>query len=427
MFLKVFKLIYLFLIMNDLDELPSLETRLITNPVILSKKANSRIGKKFVLLTPAENQFSPPLRLNTQGKFTRKATINPAVTQNPLNKNRISLLYRLIYTDDKGWSSSIVKRDASLDQGNVILDSKEETIFQAKSPFASRGTEDLRVNLIKGETPIHGFPVRFNGIEPRVEYTRTSTNDPYNLRNWDNFGILFPNIGVEEAIACVQYERYKKEWNQNQGQESLKRAKKTGKPNLPEHPFLETKNCCLWPKKVWKDLGKGKGKQQYYATIIRLLPDMQIVYIEDFKQLANMEFWQDTVSNLGEHLLLERKFDWEKSHIGLGGQPIETKEGVLTQYHGATMNPRDYRWGEALFDIDNPQKVLARTSKPVHQATEPWEISSSKNGDIAKGKIVFPTGRVINEDIVYDFYGAADKFTGFIPTTLEKIYDRLIA
>jgi len=413
--------------MEEPDNPPSLETKLILAPVILSKKANPRMGKKFILLTPTENRFSPPPKLNAQERFIRRATINPTVTQNHFNPSRINLLYRLIYTDKGGWNSCIVKRDASLDQGKVILDQEEETVFQADNAFASKGTEDLRINIIEGEEPTHGLPVRYNGVEPRVEYTRTFGDDPHNLSKWDSFGILFPNITVEKAIACVQYERYKKAWSEDYSQKALKDIRKVEKTNLPKNLLLGTKDCCLWPKKVWKDLGNGKGKQLYYAPIIRLLPDIQILYIEDFKQLANTEFWEHTISHLGKHLLLERKFDWEKSHIGLGSQPIETSNGVLAQYHGATMNPRNYKWGEVLFDKDNPQKVLARTSKPIHQATEPWEINPKREGNIADGKIIFPTGRVINEDIVYDFYGAADRFTGFIPTTLERIYDRLIA
>jgi len=56
-------------------------------------------------------------------------------------------------------------------------------------------------------------------------------------------------------------------------------------------------------------------------------------------------------------------------------------------------------------DKNNPQKVLARTKKPILEATESWE----ENG-VVSGKVVFPTGHTIDNNKIHWFYGAGDKY-----------------
>jgi len=409
------------------DPPPDRGIGVVRNPIVFPRGDLPGVGKKKILLTPLENRFSPPHGLKTSGKFERKATINPAVTQKPNNRDEIVMLYRLIYRDGGGWNSCIVRRDGHLYHGDVVLEDWERTAFQARPPHGMRGLEDFRFSSIDGEEPTHGFVVEHDDVNARTTYTRTSTLDPYNFDMWDDFGITFPNISTEEAMALVKDKQQEKIWDKMHGKKAIKEAIKAGK-DIPANLFLGTKDVGLLPRKIWKDLGDGRGRQQYYAPIIRLFPKIQIIYIDSFEQLARLGLWRETVSHLGERTLLESKYAWEESHLGLGPQPREVGDGFLLEYHGARMKPkRNYGWGLALLDRDDPQKVLARSPKPIHQATESWETNPRKNRDIAGGSIVFPTGSVIDSSgIAYGFYGAADRYTGVVTSTLTNLLDQLV-
>ncbi|MCK5026345.1 MAG: hypothetical protein KAS15_07135, partial [Nanoarchaeota archaeon] len=137
------------------------------------------------------------------------------------------------------------------------------------------------------------------------------------------------------------------------------------------------------------------------------------------KELAKYEFWQESIKNLESHILLEREYNWEESHIGLSNSPFELSEGVVIPYHGAIMKPkRDYKFGAVLVDKDNPQKILGRTKNPILEATEQWE----KDG-IMSGNIVFPTGHAVWDGYYHMFYGAGDKYIGHIAIPEQKLLD----
>jgi hypothetical protein len=407
--------------MEDSDEPPTcLKTRRVRGLL----PHDSRPGLKKCLLSPINQQFKAPLGLKTDCFFERLGEVNAAVVQDTSDPDKITLFPRLIYRDMEGLNSCVTKRTGRLEGYDVILDPEEVVIFQASPPFGSRGVEDLRTGRIAGEKPLHGYLVHHNGFDSRTEYVRTSEDDK-DFSEWDKFedGIYFPNITAEEAISKVKQERYKKEWEAAYGKRTVEDARKSGK-KLPEDfiAYLSTKDCCSFPRKVWKDRNDGRGTQEYYPVIIRLLPDIQVVYISDFKELADENFWRRTISNLEDHVLMQRVFDWEESHIGLGGAPLELEEGVLMSYHGARMNPqREYQWGEVLLDKNDPQHIIGRTKTPIYTANEPW----MRDG-VVSGGVIFPTDYAISsEGIVFSFFGAGDVYLGYVTREKDKILERL--
>ena len=379
------------------------------------------MSSKHILMRPEENQYEPPKGLLVDENFKRLGILNPAVIQDEENPSRITLFPRLIYQDKHGLNSCIIKKEAILEGKNIRIRGGEETVFQSKAPHGLKGVEDFRVCKIKGEKVLHGDIVYFNGFDARTKYVRTKKSNPKNYSDWDEFGIYFPNINAEKAIELVEPQRYKEYWENNFGKIAQEKAREFG-VHVPEVPYLGTKDCCVWPNKVKRKNDKGI-EEEYYAKIIRLLPDMQIIYFKDFRELANVKFWENVVSNIEEHNLLKRKNGWEKSHIGLAGAPIELEEGILLPYHGVKMNPiRDYKFGAALQDKEDPQITLARTKKPILYATEPWE----RNG-VVDGDVVFPTGHARGENgTIHLFYGAGDKYLAHTTTTEKKILEQMV-
>jgi len=111
----------------------------------------------------------------------------------------------------------------------------------------------------------------------------------------------------------------------------------------------------------------------------------------------------------GEHtVMLEARHGawWDANKIGLSPQPVETAEGWLVIYHGVRMTPAGclYRLGLALFDLEDPAKLVRRGDEWVFGPDAPYE----RVGDV--GDVVFPCG-VIHDPATNElrmYYGAAD-------------------
>jgi len=118
---------------------------------------------------------------------------------------------------------------------------------------------------------------------------------------------------------------------------------------------------------------------------------------------------------LGE-VLYEGIEEWENYKVGASCPPIETEKGWLLIYHAVDKVKEEYRMGILLLDIENPKKVLARTKNFVLEPDQEYEKTGLYNG------CVFPTGAVLKDNIVYVYYGCADKFVSVATATLEEVY-----
>lgn len=107
----------------------------------------------------------------------------------------------------------------------------------------------------------------------------------------------------------------------------------------------------------------------------------------------------------GNHkcLIKTRQGFWDSARVGAGAAPIKTKKGWLEIYHGADIKHR-YCLGAFLMDLNDPSKVIARSSEPIMVPTEMYELSGFF------GFVVFTNGHVVNGDRLTIYYGAADEF-----------------
>ncbi|MBC7189779.1 glycoside hydrolase family 130 protein, partial [Candidatus Aerophobetes bacterium] len=66
---------------------------------------------------------------------------------------------------------------------------------------------------------------------------------------------------------------------------------------------------------------------------------------------------------------------WDSEKIGAGAPPIETEKGWLEIYHGVkgTGAGRIYRLGCALFDLEDPSKLIGRSKVPIISPREIYE------------------------------------------------------
>ncbi len=107
--------------------------------------------------------------------------------------------------------------------------------------------------------------------------------------------------------------------------------------------------------------------------------------------------------NVPSKLLLKGEQTWEVK-VGGNTPPIRTSEGWLMLYHGVD-NKHCYRIGACLLDLVDPTKILYRTNDFIMEPETEFE----KNG-LYKWGVVFPTGNVLVNDILYVYYGASDQW-----------------
>jgi len=153
------------------------------------------------------------------------------------------------------------------------------------------------------------------------------------------------------------------------------------------------------------------------AMLHRLPPDVQLVYFDDLEQLYRppASLWESHMASIDQHVVMSpRGPGWEEKKVGAGPTPIETEDGWLLIYHGVDRR-HVYRTGLVLLDLDDPSIVLSRTSDPVFEPEMEYELYGDVNN------VVFPEGAVVIEDVLYMYYGAADRVIGLATAPMSDI------
>lgn len=269
---------------------------------------------------------------------------------------------------------------AQLKDNKVVKRLKEPIIFP-EYDYEKKGTEDPRIIILDGV--YHLFYTAYDGHEATTAHA-TSTD----LVNFKKLGRITPRFTWDEAEDIFRdshiregYRRYEAFYKDTEGPKVL----------------LWEKDACLFPKKI-------KGK---FALLHRIMPGMQIIYFDDFSDLTDA-YWREYLKHLGSFVVMDPEYPFESERIGMGAPPIETPDGWLLIDQGVEDTPNGliYHAGAALLDLENPLKVIGRLKEPLFSPKTSWEkVGFTKN-------VVFPTGTVLHNGILYIYYGAADTCIG---------------
>lgn len=140
----------------------------------------------------------------------------------------------------------------------------------------------------------------------------------------------------------------------------------------------------------------GKYWMYYLGDASRQGSQMGIAYSSDLLH------WTDAVD---QPILSSRPGLFDSKVVEPGPAPIIIPQGILLIYNGADDN-LVYRTGWALFDKNDPTKVLARAEQPIFEPVESWE----KTGQVPN--VVFVEGLVREGSRWLFYYGGADKNVG---------------
>lgn len=322
----------------------------------------------------------------TTNSFECEGVLNPGVIK--IN-NTIHVFYRAV-TKDNYSTIGYCKLSAPM----VVEARNNVPLLIPQADYEFQGLEDPRIVEIEGI--FYLTYTAFDGINA-LGALATSTD----LVHWQKHGILVPKITYEEfkhftevdGIVNEKYVRF------NDYQKSHDRQdRKT---------FLWDKNLIFFPRKI----------DNKFWFLHRIKPDLQIVVKTEKLEDLTTEFWQNYFSHFDEYVVLSPRYDHEVSYLGGGCPPIETEDGWLLIYHGVHDTVKGYVYSAcaALLDLKNPQKEIARLPYPLFYPEREWELKGEVNN------VCFPTGAIVENDILYIYYGAADERIAVASLNLKEL------
>jgi predicted GH43/DUF377 family glycosyl hydrolase len=136
--------------------------------------------------------------------------------------------------------------------------------------------------------------------------------------------------------------------------------------------------------------------------------------------------WTPLEDDHGAYLevLKPRPHHFDSTFPEVGPPPVLTKQGIVVLYNGKNaadadadpnLGPNAYAAGEALFDADDPTRLITQTESPVLQPQEPYE----KTGQYAAGT-TFAEGLVLFHKRWFLFYGCADSDVAYATAPFKQ-------
>ena len=293
------------------------------------------------------------------------AVFNPGAT---LFKGKFHLLYRAIGEYQKYVST--VGHAVSSDGVNFVRDS--EPAIVPEKDYEQYGIEDLRINPLEGSFylthTVLGRPAREGGEPHRVGLIKTK-----DFKSFERLGVITPKeICSRNGVLFPE--------------------------KIDDHYVLLHRPLYPAPSKRCGIYSTASIRKEDKTVA----PEIWISYSHNLLEWENPQ------------LLLLPQYWWEGYKIGGGPPPIKTKKGWLFIYHGVDKK-RIYRAGATLLDLTDPKKIIFRTKEPIFEPKEEYELI----GDVPN--VVFPTGLVEKEGLLYLYYGAADKTICLATASLEEL------
>ena len=108
---------------------------------------------------------------------------------------------------------------------------------------------------------------------------------------------------------------------------------------------------------------------------------------------------------------------WELLQLGNCGSPIETDEGWLVLTHGVGAM-RTYAVGAVLLDLDDPSRVLRRTSTPLLSPG-----LERRQGYVPN--VVYSCGAFVDGDLLVVPYGVGDQWIAVAKVPVRRLLDSM--
>lgn len=175
------------------------------------------------------------------------------------------------------------------------------------------------------------------------------------------------------------------------------------------HPGDRQKNWVLFPEKIngkfviFNNLDKGDPSRVFVSYVNKL----------DTSETPTIKDAPDP-QVLPDHIVA-----WHKRTRSAAAPPIKTKDGWLLLYHAMDKDGSPgYKLGALLLDLKDPNKVLYRAQHPILEPEE-WYENDWKPG------IIYASGVIVKNGILYVYYGGGDKRIALATIKLKDLLESM--
>jgi predicted GH43/DUF377 family glycosyl hydrolase len=233
---------------------------------------------------------------------------------------------------------------------------------------------------------------------------------------WEQYGCEDPRITFFEGKYYTFYTALSKFPFEASGIKVAVAVSKDLKKITERHlvtPF-NAKAMTLFPERIG-------GKITVILTVNTDMPPSKIAIaqVDKIEELWSTQFWEKWYANLDKYTIELKKVP--SDHTEVGATPIKTSHGWLLiyshiqNYFSGGNGDRIFGIEAALFDLNNPLKIIGRTRGPILAPRESYELL----GHVPN--IVFPSGAILEKNTLLIYYGAADTTTCVMHVNLTDL------
>lgn len=220
-------------------------------------------------------------------------------------------------------------------------------------------------------------------LVPETEYERGGgVEDPRLVEIGDEYYLTYTGYNKKDAQLCLAISKDLLHWERK----GILLPAYKGNWNVGW-----TKSGAILTEKI-----QGKFWMYWLGTAADHADQMGVSFSSDL-----MHWTEATIAPV----LPKRPGKFDSRVVEPGPPPILTPEGIMLVYNGAD-DQLVYRTGIAVFDRNDPRKVLYRSETPVFGPELQWE----KQGQVPN--VVFVEGMVHWKGKFLFYYGGADKYVG---------------
>jgi predicted GH43/DUF377 family glycosyl hydrolase len=272
-----------------------------------------------------------------------------------------------------GWQSAGTFNPAVIKYGGKYV-----MLYRAQD---GRGTS--RLGYAESVDGIHFTPDAEPVLSPETDYEKDGgLEDPRLVRIGDTFYLTYTGYNKKDAQLCLATSKDLRHWSRD----GVILPAYKGKWNRGW-----TKSGAIVSEKI-----AGKYWMYWLGTAADKTDQMGIANSDDLLH------WHEAMDT---PVLPKRPGKFDSRVVEPGPPPIVTKDGIVLIYNGAD-DQLVYRTGIAIFDRNDPRKVLYRSDEPIFSPEKEWE----KVGQVPN--VVFVEGMARQGDHWLFYYGGADKYVG---------------
>jgi len=245
-----------------------------------------------------------------------------------------------------------------------------------------------RLGYAESSDGIHFEPQPDPVFSPAMDYEKDGgVEDPRLVKIGDTYYLTYTGYNKKDAQLCLATSTDLTHWKRK----GILLPAYEGKWNV-----MWTKSGAIVDKKI-----NGKYWMYYLGTSPDKVDEMGLASSTD------LIHWTDATDT---PVLPGRPGHFDTTVVEPGPPPLLTDDGIVLVYNGAD-DHHVYRTGIAVFDRNDPRKLLYRTDQPLFAPEKEWE----KVGQVPD--VVFVEGMARKGKHYFFYYGGADKYVGVAQAT----------